>query len=502
MKTSISILPSLLLLAVAADAETLNVPGDHGTIQAAIDAAWDGDTVLVAPGSYPENIDFLGKAITVKSSDGAGVTTIDGGYPSDPNHASVVTFANGEGPDSVLDGFELEDGTGTLVAGFYCGGGIYVTGGSSPTIIDNTIAYNVAHWGAGIAVELYSDPLIANCTLTRNVAIAYGGGIWIGDHSSPTITNATIAINTEMGGAEVAIEPTCAPELTNTIVWADQGFSILDGGGGMVVVDHCDVKGGWPLGTNNLDADPGFADPAVGDFHLTDGSPCVDAGNDGAPGLPTHDFEGDPRISGLHADIGADELVAHIPPPPFIDISPIRRVLTPVVADAFVDEYAPDTNKGTGQVLRVRNHDGYAGGDDYSYDLLVEFDLGSIPVGTPIGNATLMLYYEGWHDTDPAGRPLTLHRTTGGWVENAVTWNTRPTVNGTPTDVAIVPPAPDVWMQWDVTADVQAMIDGTVANHGWQLSDETPWNDHDIPVTNFTPRESGNRAPRLVVTCR
>jgi hypothetical protein len=93
-----------------------------------------------------------------------------------------------------------------------------------------------------------------------------------------------------------------------------------------------------------------------------------------------------------------------------------------------------------------------------------------------------------------------LYRATSDWVEDAVTWNTRPSSDGTPTDVAIVPPSPGVWMQWDVAADVQDMVDGTIPNHGWKLSDETSWDDHDIPITNFRPRECGTRTPRLIVS--
>jgi hypothetical protein len=65
---------------VSASAQTIiHIPADQPTIQAGIDAAHNGDTVLVSPGTYYENIDFKGKAITVTSSAGAAVTTIDGG---------------------------------------------------------------------------------------------------------------------------------------------------------------------------------------------------------------------------------------------------------------------------------------------------------------------------------------------------------------------------------------------------------------------------------------
>ena len=73
-------------------AAVINVPADQPTIQDAIDVAQTGDTVLVAPGTYLENINFSGKNITVKSSNGNKVTIIDGGH-----NTSVVTFDSGEG---------------------------------------------------------------------------------------------------------------------------------------------------------------------------------------------------------------------------------------------------------------------------------------------------------------------------------------------------------------------------------------------------------------------
>src|SRR5882762_4715807 len=85
---------TLSLLATASVAQTtIHVgPGQtYTTIQSGIDAAVNGDTVLVAPGTYNENINFKGKAITVTSSAGAAVTTISG-----PNKTAAVIFVNGE----------------------------------------------------------------------------------------------------------------------------------------------------------------------------------------------------------------------------------------------------------------------------------------------------------------------------------------------------------------------------------------------------------------------
>ncbi|MEQ1895606.1 MAG: hypothetical protein ABL998_23960, partial [Planctomycetota bacterium] len=88
-------------LALGSSAQTtIHVPADHPTIQAAIVAALDGDTVLVAPGTYVEELDYLGKAITVASESGASATILS-------NVNSAVSFVNGEGPGSTLRGFTV-----------------------------------------------------------------------------------------------------------------------------------------------------------------------------------------------------------------------------------------------------------------------------------------------------------------------------------------------------------------------------------------------------------
>ena len=73
------ILLFLFVIPLNALAATLTVPSPYSTIQDAINAAVDGDIVLVSDGTYLKSIDFIGRAITVQSENGAGSTTIDGG---------------------------------------------------------------------------------------------------------------------------------------------------------------------------------------------------------------------------------------------------------------------------------------------------------------------------------------------------------------------------------------------------------------------------------------
>ena len=112
---------TFLALCLQIEAAELYVrPGDYPSIQSAIIDANDGDTVIVDPNIYYENINFLGRAITVCSSNPndpniVAATIIDGSLPADSNIASVVTFNNGEGNSSVLTGFTITGGTGSWI---------------------------------------------------------------------------------------------------------------------------------------------------------------------------------------------------------------------------------------------------------------------------------------------------------------------------------------------------------------------------------------------------
>jgi len=229
-----------LFVATSFAQNTINVPADQPTIQGAINAANNGDTVLVAPGTYYENINFNGKAVTVTSSGGPSVTIIDGGQ-----NGSVVTFDSGETMSSGLNGVAIQNGyasyngsydsgrgggiqimnssptvTGNVISNnsALCGMGIYIDGGS-PVIKNNTISNNTQPsndggcGGGGIEATgsstSPSSPLIEGNVITNNNLNAggggFGGGIYVYDFSQPTIRNNVIEGNTAYNGGAIAI---------------------------------------------------------------------------------------------------------------------------------------------------------------------------------------------------------------------------------------------------------------------------------------------------------
>jgi Big-like domain-containing protein len=397
---------------------TIRVPSaNQPTIQSAIDAADYGDTVLVAPGTYREHIDFKGKAITVTSESGRPEDTIiDGGdaYP-------VVSFISGEGRGSVINGFTLQNGRAALWGGgvnvqgssptitnniirnnqacqgggigilsgspliqrntisnntIFCsgsgglgggvgigiegasfveildnvisnnvsgnglvnsGGGIYMFGIGSPIIKRNIIRGNsVAGWGGGIWLVLVTDAVIVQNLITGNHANEGGGIYWIVGNPGARLVNNTIADNdaTSNGSGLFINGVDVRTELTNNIIVAKPGQSALYCGGIDPTIRFNNIfSAGGPAysgncssrtGTNgNISADPLFANPAQGDYHLRQGSPSIDAGYNQAPNLPDTDIDGNPRILDGNGDgtatidMGIDEFLL----PPGLKIS-------------------------------------------------------------------------------------------------------------------------------------------------------------------------------------
>jgi hypothetical protein len=160
------------VLATASLAQTtIHVgPGQpNTTIQSGINAANAGDSVLVAPGTHNENIDFKGKAITVTSSGGAAKTIIDGGQK-----AASVAFQCSEQRPSILSGFTIQNG-GLSTVYVPTNGGIYLLN-SSPSILNNVITQNYC-WAinSNESAALIQNNTISG-TLDPNGGCSFGGG--------------------------------------------------------------------------------------------------------------------------------------------------------------------------------------------------------------------------------------------------------------------------------------------------------------------------------------
>ena len=177
---------------------TISVPADFPTIQAAIDASANGDTILVAAGTYQETISFLGKAIHVTSEDGPETTFLDGNQSG-----SVVRFFNDEGADSIIEGFTIMNGTGTFISGpdIVVGGGVFVAN-ASPSIIGNVITNNTSSTGHGGGIGCFQAVAsVTDNTVTGNE----GGGVYAANsRQTMVIANNSIDTNSSNEGIDVA----------------------------------------------------------------------------------------------------------------------------------------------------------------------------------------------------------------------------------------------------------------------------------------------------------
>jgi parallel beta-helix repeat protein len=229
-----------------------NGPADFNNIQAAINDANDGDTIIVIPGTYKgsgnRDIDFRGKAITVCSIDPndsniVAATVIDcNGTESDPHRGFY--FHYDEGSQSVLEGLTITNGFGTeavietfpqrVGGGIFCqtsnptirkctvigntasfGGGI-CSNHCDPTIIDCTVEDNSASFGGGIHCRT-GYPTIVNCVVAHNYADGYGGGVYLYRGWEASIDNCTVVNNSaEAGGGIYYGDST--PTVSNCVI--------------------------------------------------------------------------------------------------------------------------------------------------------------------------------------------------------------------------------------------------------------------------------------------
>jgi hypothetical protein len=297
----------MLAIPALAFSATIYVPDHYPTIQQAIDAAVNGDTIIVRPGTYVENIDYNNKIITLESELGPEVTVIDGNQAG-----NVVKIGFDLGPETVLDGFTITN-SGASGSGVACaspaviknniitgntalaGGGIVsweaatiannkIVGNSSyygaglhfkgePTIIGNIIADNTADGIGGGMYCLDASPVIAGNIISGNWTDGWGGGINC-NNSTPIFTNNIICGNTAEGsggginsfhstifidnntitgnkaidsdGGGICANST-STTVVNTLLWNNEGEDgpeICIRSSSTLTIDYSDVKGG------------------------------------------------------------------------------------------------------------------------------------------------------------------------------------------------------------------------------------------------------------------
>lgn len=308
------ILLSALALAMApqlarADRVTHRVPADFPTIQAALNASAFGDIVLVASGTYYENLLMTNQhdGVRLLSEAGPQVTTIDGGHSSQVLRCSNVgsqtriegfTLANGRAepftPNNIggcmklyeadvwienniiRDNFAeaagalyLDYSSPTLVRNVIrdnqalaSGGAIYCDNGSNARIEHNVIARNsCGHFGGGVTIWSASSPQLISNTLVSNTATLGGGGIYITRDSDPEILRNIIAYNSSGSGIH-RDDPSSIPSLACNDIWSNSPTNYVG------LPDQTGING-------NLSSDPLFCNFTALDLRLDQASPCA-----------------------------------------------------------------------------------------------------------------------------------------------------------------------------------------------------------------------------------
>jgi len=279
-------------------ADIINVPGDQPTIQTGLNAAAFGDTVLVAPGTYFENIIWPDVNGIKLSGSGMYSTIINGN-----NAASVIRFdtANIIDTFTVVRGFTVTNGFAQPPWPESQGGGFCLFY-ASPILEYLNISGNTADdFGGGIYIwGSTSDPIIRYVVIANNTAISHGGvdcaagapvfdhvtvagnnpgGLFFDTNGYPLVINSIVAYNFDFS---IRVEGNSFENTTIAVGYSDIPYPIQ-----LIGYAYVDLLGGV------IDGNPLFVDIFNDDFHLQPGSPCIDAGD------PTYPYDPDGTITDM-----------------------------------------------------------------------------------------------------------------------------------------------------------------------------------------------------------
>jgi hypothetical protein len=329
-----------------------HVPSQYQSIAAAVAAADDGDTVIVAPGKYEENILIENKCVHLVSNfvldsnwQTVRETILDGSNPGDQNHASVLEIYGSPSEPSSIVGFTITGGLGTFLGSRYAGGGVLIAGGaqtvvscniitgnsatrggaiaiyqSAPIIVRNVVSDNNSARGAGLDLES-SAAIVSHNIVGSNSASIEGGGVRAVDCPLTQVKDNIICQNTAptIGGL-LFDDPLMTVEHNN--FWLNTNGHV--GGCETQIGDStCCVNYNWiPCDSSfNVFRDPSFVDFEHGDYSTT----CSSAAVDGGSGINE-----DPLLGGIRDDIGIFEylyLVGDITSDSAIDIDDLIRTI-------------------------------------------------------------------------------------------------------------------------------------------------------------------------------
>jgi hypothetical protein len=230
----------LVVVSVLSAATVIHVPLDQPTIQEGIDAAGEGDTVLVAVGTYTGTnnceLNFGGTNMVVMSESGAAQTTIDCARGT-----RAFCFRNGENAASIVDGF-------TIMHGYAEGGGAIYCNATSPTFRNCSFRSNRSPDVGGGMGFYGSSSLIENCLFEGNsseMALdGSGGAIICAAGSDLVISNCYFTHNTSDAGGCVTCTDASSLLLTDCLLpenSADSGGALACCSGSTLVIEGCTI---------------------------------------------------------------------------------------------------------------------------------------------------------------------------------------------------------------------------------------------------------------------